>query len=477
MLRTLAAACLSAALAVPAAAQDAEARPKNIIVMIADGAGYNMLAATRYWHGRALTADGPAWEKAAMATYALRRDIEPLGLSQNPETVYDSGKNWDAAPVTGASACADGYDAGYAGYEWNRCSAPDSAGTMSAMMTGIRTYNGAINVDGRAEPAKSLAETAKAAGWKVGTLSSVPFTHATVAAGGGAHNRDRDNYHEIASEMLSSETLDFIAGGGNPDYDGDGKVRGENADERYRWISEADWTALKSGESAWALVEDRDAVRDLASAPQTGRLILLPRVASTLQVERTPVGGDGGDPRLQAPGDTPPIETVPTLAELTAAALSQLEGGDGMFLQIEGGAVDWAMHGNFLGRAIEEYIGFNEAVDLVEAWVDDPANGSTWDNTLVVVTADHDHLLFGPGNAPFEPVENRGVGKLPGHKWWSGSHSNQLVPFFIRGAGADRVIAEADQIDSARVNGETVGRGRYLTQPELGEALIGLVSD
>ncbi|MEE4350657.1 MAG: alkaline phosphatase [Pacificimonas sp.] len=481
--RILAGAFGLAALLTPQIAVAEDVTPKNIIVMIADGAGYNMLAATRYWHGRGLAVDGGGWETAALSTYALRRDKDPLGAAQDPDLVYDSAKNWDAAPLAGDSECAEGYPVGWAGYEWNRCTYPDSAGTMSAMMTGIRAYNGALNVDGMAEAVQSVPEAAKAAGMRVGSISSVPFTHATVASGGGAHNEARGNYHEIAAELLRAGTLDILGGGGHPLFGGAGEPQPDpvideetGADERFAWLSPEDWAGVRDGSLGWTLVEDRADIQALATMPKDGRILMLPKVARTLQMERPPKMAEPGDPRQQVPGETPMTPGIPTLTEMTAAALTHLEGDAGLFLQVEGGAVDWAMHANFLGRAIEEQTDFDNAVRLVEAWVADPSNGSSWANTLVVVTADHDHMLFGPSaDVPFQPVSNRGAGQLPGHIWWSGSHSNQLVPFFVRGAGSARLMAEADEIDRAVVNGQVVGRGKYLTQPEMGQVLLDLV--
>ena len=476
-MRALVAAIL-ALFSAPAAAavmQEDDA-PRNIVVMIADGAGYNMLAATRYWHGRKLTADGKEWQRAALATYALRREAEPSGLQQDPRLVYNSASNWDAAPLPGRSSCAPDYPAGFAGYEWNRCTHPDSANTMTAMMTGVRSYNGAINVDGTQVPVLSAAEVAKASGRRVGVVSSVPFTHATPAAGGGAHNADRSDYHEIAEDMLGGDTLDFIAGGGNPDFDSAGNpVAADAKGASNRWISAESWRALQDGSAGWQLFQTRGEIARLADAPVKGRVIALPQIAATLQVERP--AGVAADSAAAIPGETPLLSTVPTLAELTRAALTQLQGDEGMFLIIEGGAVDWAMHANSLGRAIEEYTDFDEAVRAVEAWVDDPASSANWENTLVIVTADHDHLLLGPDAAtvPFQAVEGRGAGVLPGHSWWSGTHSNQLVPIYARGAGSALLMAQADEMDQAIMDGRATGRGAYLTQPEMGQVLIELI--
>ncbi|MEO0501656.1 MAG: alkaline phosphatase [Pseudomonadota bacterium] len=458
-------------LATPAMAEDA--RPKNVILMIADGAGYNMLAATRYWTGARLTADGSAWSRAAMATYALRRGQE--GAGQDPDIVYDSAKAWDIALLAGPSTCAEGYPGAFAGYEWHRCTYPDSAATMSAMVTGTRTYNGAVNVDGDGVNQLSVAEAAKAAGRRVGSISTVPFTHATVAAGGGAHDTARGNYHEIAAELLNAPTLDFLAGGGHPDYDGNGDPHAADVDAetRFRWLSPDGWQAVKDGSAGWTLVEARDEIAEMAAGGRReGRILVLPPVAATFQVERD-FPDDLRSPATP-PGAVPLLTTVPPLAELTRAALSQLDGEDGFFLAVEGGAVDWAMHGNSLGRAIEEYLDFDAAVAAVDAWLSDPATPAGWDDTLVIVTADHDHLLMGPdASVPFQSVRDAGRDRLPGHSWFSGSHSNQLVPLYARGPGAEEIIALADEEDRvADADGIVRGRGRYLQQPELGTAIL-----
>ncbi|MGB7405771.1 MAG: alkaline phosphatase [Pacificimonas sp.] len=460
--------------ATPAMADDHQ--PKNIIVMIADGAGYNMLGATRQWTGEPLVVDGHGWRRAALATYALRREQE--GEGQDQDLVYTSAKAWDARPQAGQSECDDSFEMGFVGYEWHRCTYPDSAGTMTAMMTGVRSYNGALNVDGDRARLVSAAELAKAADKRVGAVSSVPFTHATPAAGGGAHNISRRNYHAIANELLTSPTLDFIAGGGHPDYDMSGLPHAEDVseDDRFEWLSPADWAGLQDGSLGWRLIEDRT---DIVAGDRLGgdeRVIILPRVGGTLQAFRR--RDIEIDVATTAPGDVPLTATVPVLTELTRAALSHLAGDDdGLFLVVEGGAVDWAMHQNVLGRAIEEYMDFDASVRLVSDWISEDGNGSSWDDTLLIVTADHDHLLFGPdADVPFQPTEDRGEGVLPGHRWWFSSHSNQLVPFFAKGLGAETFMAAADEMDLVRsADGVRRGRGLYLTQPEMGRALVEMI--
>jgi alkaline phosphatase len=159
---------------------------------------------------------------------------------------------------------------------------------------------------------------------------------------------------------------------------------------------------------------------------------------------------------------------VPTLAELTRAALNTLDDDpDGFFLMVEGGAVDRASHENSAGRMIEEQIDFVAAVDAVVDWVE--AHGG-WERTLVVVTADHETgCLSGPGsacegeNVKLQPVENRGQGHMPGIMWFSGNHSNNLVPFYAKGPGAEEF--------AGNLAGRDPVRGDYIENISIGLTL------
>jgi alkaline phosphatase len=175
----------------------------------------------------------------------------------------------------------------------------------------------------------------------------------------------------------------------------------------------------------------------------------------TLQQQR----GSRADPRYTDPGYDPPSTGVPSLESLTRAALNALDDDeDGFFLLVEGGAVDWAMHANQLGRAVEEMIDFKRSVESVIRWIE--GHGG-WDETLLVVTADHDLMLWGPraDTIPFDPLQDRGPGKLPAYRWLSDHHSSALVPLFARGGGADRLRPLA--------RGEDPFRGPYLHQVDL----------
>jgi alkaline phosphatase len=85
-----------------------------------------------------------------------------------------------------------------------------------------------------------------------------------------------------------------------------------------------------------------------------------------------------------------PKRTQPSLKEMTVKALDVLsKDKDGFFLMVEGGQIDWAGHSNDAGTMLHEMIKFDEAVNSVYEW----AKGR--DDTLIVVTADHETGSFG----------------------------------------------------------------------------------
>lgn len=459
-----------------AAAQPAEHdQPRNIIVFIADGCGANTHRTLELWRGEPPVYEGPEWARYSIATYALRsgsRPTEPDPLAQDHRLVYDPAKAWDTTPVEGRFG---GYPFCFEGYKWLRATAPDSANTASAIFTGVPTYKGAINVDGEGNPTRSAAEAASDRGMAVGIVTSVPFSHATPAAAGGAHVPIREMYYPIANQMLTAGVCDVIAGGGHPRYDDNGVTRTEPS---YVFVSPTDWQGLTEGTLAdadgrpWTLAEDAEQIRSYASGEVPLPLIMVPRVGQTLQQQRAPRRAADASP----PNSHDLIDGVPTLRDLSLAALNGIDDDpDGFFLMVEGGAVDWAMHYTQLGRMIEEMTDFHDTVQTVCDTIDAGDRGYDWSNTLVIVTADHDHLLWGPDSdtIPFQPLADNGPGNLPCYKWLADSHSNQPVPMFVRGAGAERFAAIPTKPDSFTTpDGARFERPAYFHQVEIGRALL-----
>lgn len=464
---------------------------KNVIVMIADGAGFNTLEATRLYlsglangdaragaAGKTLVADGAAFTATAQSVYALdTRTVplpEPTGDQQNPAVVYDPAKNYDFARVAGTDP--NGQPRAFAGYEWNRATYPDSGNTASAIATGEKTYNNAIDVDGSGDELFSIVQEAKQFGKSTGVVSSVQFSDATPAALGGAHDIARSNANSIALEMFGTGMLDVIGGTGNPDFNDNG---GAAATPNYTWIGADLWNSLKAdtyrsqdGQS-WQLLQDRASIQAAGTGtPTTERLAMIQQAFTSNNFNRD---GAAAPNTAEVPFSVARLATSPTLSELSLAALNKLDADpDGMYLMIEGGAVDRAMHANNLGRMVEEYIDFNNAVKSVIDYINSAASRATMEDTLVVVTADHDHLLFGPEGAtiPYQAVQpDRNGDGLPEGLFFSTNHSNQVIPLYTWGATSSQVLSLADQRDSfTDASGQTIGSNRLFTdQAELGD--------
>ena len=89
---------------------------------------------------------------------------------------------------------------------------PDSAATMSAMMTGVQTNSGVIgygatteygdfNGNGNGPRLTNIGELARSLGYAVGIVTTARVTHATPAAV-FAHVNDRNLENEIAAQLV-----------------------------------------------------------------------------------------------------------------------------------------------------------------------------------------------------------------------------------------------------------------------------------
>jgi len=431
--------------------QPAEAA-KNVILMIADGSGHNVWRATSMYQGKLgkQIYDQPGWVRLSACTYPLNLLSKPTGNNtQIPSLIYDPAKAWDATLQNGkAGEC-------FAGYYYLGTTCTDSAAAATAMATGQKTYNSAINWTNEGKPMQgiTIAEIARSTGKSAGVITSVPWSHATPAGLGGAHNISRNHYAEIAKEMLSCSWLNVIMGAGNPDFDSDGKPLSTVAKHDYQYVGGEDtWKALKSGKLPWKLIEKREDFEALTSGPTPAKVVGTAQASSTLQEGRRQIALPGDKNRAigatvpassQAatlePFAVPMTKNVPSLAVMAKAAINCLDDNpNGFYLMIESGAIDWANHANQPERMIEEQVAYLDAIEAVVAWIE--SHGG-WNDTLLILTADHETgLLWGPDSAKvaFQPLQDRGIGKLPGMRYNLHGHSNSLVPLYARGPGSQR---------------------------------------
>lgn len=437
---------------------------RNVILMIADGAGFNAFEAAAYYqHGRLGRQPYDRFPVRYGCTTFMLNYVDEQGAA----IAADAGK----IPGGASGVLPQGYDARQTWRNFNHCKGSgdylaftDSAAAATALYTGTKTTRGrmATSWEGKTR-LTTVAELADGVGKATGTISSVQVSHATPAAVWG-HNRSREKYSEIFREMVYQSGLDVIMGAGHPLYDDNGRrLGGRSAQPDYKYVGgRQTWDDLTDGDGAagFRFIEQKSQFQALAagsgpdgSVPQ--RLLGVARVHKTLQMERHGTG--------MAPG-VRPNAGVPSLQTMTRAALNVLaEDPDGFFLMVEGGAVDWANHDNNLARTIEELIDFNGSVRAVVEWVE--SHGG-WEQTLLIVTSDHEcGMLWGESTyvdrnangrfdagkdefVDFQPVANRGKGRLPGVQYGSGGHTNTLVPLWAIGAGSARLDALADAVDT-----------------------------
>ncbi|MEM1286710.1 MAG: alkaline phosphatase [Pseudomonadota bacterium] len=477
--RLLLATALSGVMATAAIAQNQGA--KNVILMVSDGIGFNGWLAADYYQGLANQQSYQVARPDGTAPVVLGLDHHSLNLIDDEGAVLPNGA--DVADAAGA--VAQGYnpltrwmnfdatirnDFPPVGERYT--SYTDSAAAGTALMAGRKTSNGRINMDWTGtERFKTIAEIAMEQGKSTGSVISVMISHATGAAT-IAHNISRNNYVEIFNEMVASD-MDVIMGAGHPFFDNSGNRIEPEDEEAYRFVGGSETLAALTSEEGLNGFTFIDAKADFEALAAGGalpeRVIGVAQAGSTLQASREGLGD------AETPSGMAFNPLTPDLATMSLGALNVLnQDEDGFFLMIEGGAVDWMGHSNDMPRFIEEQIDFNVAVDAVIEWVEE---NSSWDETLLIVTSDHEcGGIWGEGTwingsgdavaadrsdeailaARYDPtedvfveylaVQDRGAGTMPGYMFSSRNHTNELVPLWALGAGSE-LFAQFTQTD------------------------------
>ena len=291
----------------------------------------------------------------------------------------------------------------------------DSASSATSLTAGVKTFNGAINVDRGGRHVEPIARKLQRQGWGVGVVTSVPISHATPACA-YANNVSRDDYQDLTRDLLGlpsiahrSEPLpgvDVLLGAGWGETVEVDAAQGTNFRPGNRYLTDEDAKAIDIDQG---LAGSRYVV-SRRTAGQKGAESLADAARRAASEGRRLFGyygaflghlpfrtADGGyDPtfgRLIVRESYTP-ETLaenPTLADMATAALTVLEmNPKGFWLMIEAGDVDWANHDNNIDNSIGAVISGDLAFRSVVDWVD---ARRAWDETLVIVTADHGHYL------------------------------------------------------------------------------------
>lgn len=228
----------------------------------------------------------------------------------------------------------------------------DSAAASTAWASGSRAFNGALNMlpDGRA--LVPIARLVRDGGRRVGLVTTTTITHATPA-GFAAVQARREDQPLIAPQYLNQ--VDVLLGGGRKFFAAD--LRKDRRDLLAEYAA--------AGYTCW---DRRDQVLSGQQPPKVLGLFADGHLPYTLDQRRS----------------AEPAQLVPTLAEMTAAALATLAGAEhGFLLQVEGGRVDHAAHANDAAALLWEQLAFDDAVETVLAFA------ARRDDTLVIITSDH----------------------------------------------------------------------------------------
>lgn len=331
---------------------------KNVILFVGDGMGISTVTAARIFDGQMR---GSAGEENLLT--------------------------FERFPYVGLSKT----------YNTNQQTA-DSAGTMTAMMTGIKTRAGVIGVNQYADRADcqsslgtevpSLMQDAAARGLATGFVTTTRITHATPAAT-YAHTPERNwesdaNMSEAAiaagCQDIAAQLLTFDFGKGINVAMGGGLAAFVPATETEPLTGQAgqrldgrnltrEWLE-KYNDSAFIWNKDQLADLDLSSTRHL--LGLFNRSQMSYSYDRA--GEEASEPDL------------PTMTETAIRLLQQQGLEEGFFLMVESGRIDHAHHAGNAYRALQDTREFSAAVQRAMMLTSE-------EDTLIIVTADHSHSL------------------------------------------------------------------------------------
>lgn len=262
----------------------------------------------------------------------------------------------------------------------------DSAAAATAFASGVKTYNGAIGVKRDSTAAVTILEQAKANGLATGLVTTSTIVHATPAAF-VAHNVSRNNFQEIALDILDSDIDLFIGGGRKYFY--------KRKDNR-NLIQE--------------LKDKNYAVSDYNDQSFEETVIDFDQKFAYFTAET--------DPKTVRKGR----DYLPPSARAAANFLDS-RGEKGFFLMIEGAQIDWGGHAKNSEYIISEMLDFDEAIGKVLKFAEEDGE------TLVIVTADHETggYSINPGST-MEKI-------IPG--FTTDYHTATLIPVFAYGPGSE----------------------------------------
>ncbi|XP_073426267.1 alkaline phosphatase-like [Dendrobates tinctorius] len=276
---------------------------------------------------------------------------------------------------------------------------PDSAGTATAYLCGVKANEGTVGVNAAAvrglcnttngNQVTSILKWAKDAGKSVGLVTTTRVNHATPSAA-YAHSVNRDWYSDnemprdavedgckdIAWQLMSNvPDIEVIMGGGRkymfpkntPDveYPSDEKANGTRQDGMN--LTKV-WREKKPSNKAAHYIWSREQLMALRPQDVDYLLGLFEPVDLVYELDRN-------------------MTTDPSLSEMVRVAIGILKKNTkGFFLLVEGGRIDHGHHEGKAKQALHEAVQMDLTIGLA-------GDMTSTDDTLTVVTADHSHVF------------------------------------------------------------------------------------
>jgi alkaline phosphatase len=288
--------------------------PKNIVIMFADG-----VAATQ-------------WELGRYSAHVLRNQAFAA-----TDVVFKEGS------------------LGLLSTDPRNAFVTDSAAAASAMSTGVKVDNFVLSMAPDGKPLRTVMEAAKAAGKKIGLVTTAEIYDASPAAF-SVHAKNRRESQSIVDQYLAMEP-DVLLGGGS-DYflprSAPGGKRGDGRD-----------MIAAFAQKGYAIARNTQELKGAKGAKLLG---LFADEDMAFEIDRDPA-------------------KEPSTAEMARAALDALSGAspNGFVLFVENENPDSAGHYNDAAGVIRALWAFDEALKLV---LDFRAKAPG--DTLVIVTGDHE---------------------------------------------------------------------------------------
>ena len=243
----------------------------------------------------------------------------------------------------------------------------DSSAAGTCLATGKKTNNGTLGLGPKGDTLRTIAEQLKQEGWSIGIMTSVAIDHATPGAFYG-HDENRNHYYEIGQQLIRSG-FDFFGGAGFHYPQGKEDDKAQNL---YDLAARAGYSIVRSYDDAQRHLKDS--------------LMIMIQPGDTGMVHSDCIGYAIDRHTENA-----------TLKQIVSTAIPFLERKQKpFFMMVEGGMIDYACHGDDGRTAIDEVWAMDDALEVAyRFYLRHP------DETLIVVTADHETGGMALGNSDY----------------------------------------------------------------------------